>query len=77
MFIWIFLIIIYLDMISLDALRTKRSAVLALQNGRIFYGDGFGATSKITGEVVFTTFTAAGYNPFAGSCFFRGSRSCL
>ena len=34
------------------------------KNGRIFYGDGFGATSnsKVTGEVVFTTFTAAGYN---------------
>ena len=49
-------------MISLDALRTKRSAVLALQNGRIFYGDGFGSPTQITGEVVFTTFTAAGYN---------------
>lgn len=51
-------------MISLDALRTKQPAILALQNGRIFYGDGFGARSphKVTGEVVFTTFTAAGYN---------------
>jgi len=51
-----------LDMISLDVLRNKRPAVLALQNGRIFYGDGFGSLSKVFGEVVFTTFTAAGYN---------------
>ncbi len=51
-----------LDMISLDVLRNKRPAILALQNGRIFYGDGFGATANINGEVVFTTFTAAGYN---------------
>jgi len=43
-------------------LRNKRSAVLALKNGRIFYGDGFGANTSVMGEVVFTTFTAAGYN---------------
>ncbi|TFG20224.1 MAG: carbamoyl-phosphate synthase (glutamine-hydrolyzing) small subunit [Promethearchaeota archaeon] len=49
-------------MISLDVLRNKRPAVLALQNGRIFYGDGFGATANTNGEVVFTTFTATGYN---------------
>ncbi|MBN2157016.1 MAG: glutamine-hydrolyzing carbamoyl-phosphate synthase small subunit [Candidatus Lokiarchaeota archaeon] len=49
-------------MISLDALKARRPAILALKDGRIFYGDGFGSTSKASGEVVFTTFTAAGYN---------------
>ncbi|MHA1720596.1 MAG: glutamine-hydrolyzing carbamoyl-phosphate synthase small subunit [Promethearchaeota archaeon] len=40
----------------------RREAVLALSNGKIFHGYGFGATTKIFGELVFTTFTAAGYN---------------
>jgi len=40
----------------------RREAVLVLSNGKIFHGTGFGATTKIFGELVFTTFTAAGYN---------------
>jgi len=40
----------------------RREAVLVLSNGKIFHGIGFGATTKIFGELVFTTFTAAGYN---------------
>jgi carbamoyl-phosphate synthase small subunit len=33
-----------------------------LQDGRYFQGIGFGATVKITGELVFNTMTGAGYN---------------
>ena len=40
----------------------RRDAVLVLSNGKIFHGTGFGATTKIFVELVFTTFTAAGYN---------------
>jgi carbamoyl-phosphate synthase small subunit len=33
-----------------------------LQDGRYFQGIGFGATAKVTGELVFNTMTGAGYN---------------
>jgi len=33
-----------------------------LQDGRYFQGIGFGATTKISGELVFNTMTGAGYN---------------
>jgi carbamoyl-phosphate synthase small subunit len=42
--------------------KKERPAVLMLQDGRYFQGIGFGATKKITGELVFTTITGAGYN---------------
>ncbi|GAB4318946.1 MAG: glutamine-hydrolyzing carbamoyl-phosphate synthase small subunit [Promethearchaeota archaeon] len=41
---------------------TPRNAALVLANGRVFEGYGFGATKKVSGEVVFNTATAAGYN---------------
>lgn len=50
------------QMITLETLLEERKAVLVLSNGKIFHGIGFGATSKAIGELVFTTFTAAGYN---------------
>ena len=49
-------------MVSIKSLIKRRAAVLVLSNGKIFHGAGFGATTKIFGELVFTTFTAAGYN---------------
>ena len=33
----------------------RRSALLALEDGRVFLGDGFGAEAETTGEVVFNT----------------------
>jgi len=42
--------------------RDERPAILMLQDGRYFQGIGFGATKIITGELVFTTITGAGYN---------------
>ncbi len=49
-------------MITLETLNDERRAVLALSNGTVFHGVGFGASTKKIGELVFTTFTAAGYN---------------
>ena len=34
---------------------TRREAVLALEDGRVFRGEGFGAETETTGEVVFNT----------------------
>ncbi len=48
-------------MVNLKSLLEERKAVLVLSNGKIFHGTGFGASSKKIGELVFTTFTAAGY----------------
>jgi len=42
--------------------KEERPAILMLQDGRYFEGIGFGATTKIEGEIVFTTITGAGYN---------------
>ena len=47
---------------ALDILENTRPAALVLSNGVIMHGTGFGATGKVFGELVFTTFTAAGYN---------------
>lgn len=40
----------------------EKKAILMLKDGRYFEGIGFGATGIITGELVFTTITGAGYN---------------
>jgi carbamoyl-phosphate synthase small subunit len=48
-------------MVSWESLSAERNAVLVLSNGKIFRGIGFGASTKVFGELVFTTFTAAGY----------------
>ena len=42
--------------------KKERPAILMLKDGRYFQGIGFGATKKISGEIVFTTITGAGYN---------------
>jgi len=42
--------------------KDERPAILMLKDGRFFEGIGFGATKIITGELVFTTITGAGYN---------------
>lgn len=42
--------------------KNERPAILMLQDGRYFQGIGFGATKIVTGELVFTTITGAGYN---------------
>lgn len=43
-------------------LKYERPAILMFQDGRYFEGIGFGATKRISGEIVFTTITGAGYN---------------
>lgn len=40
----------------------EKPAILMLKDGRYFEGIGFGATKIVTGELVFTTITGAGYN---------------
>ena len=42
--------------------RDEKPAILMLQDGRYFQGIGFGASKVVTGELVFTTITGAGYN---------------
>ncbi|MFO7797465.1 MAG: glutamine-hydrolyzing carbamoyl-phosphate synthase small subunit [Promethearchaeati archaeon] len=42
--------------------KDERPAILMLKDGRFFEGIGFGATKIVTGEIVFTTITGAGYN---------------
>ncbi|MBD3254321.1 MAG: glutamine-hydrolyzing carbamoyl-phosphate synthase small subunit [Candidatus Lokiarchaeota archaeon] len=42
--------------------KEKRPAIIMLRDGRYFRGIGFGASKIITGELVFTTITGAGYN---------------
>jgi carbamoyl-phosphate synthase small subunit len=42
--------------------KDEKSAILMLQDGRYFEGIGFGAEKQVTGELVFTTITGAGYN---------------
>ncbi|MFX1320146.1 MAG: glutamine-hydrolyzing carbamoyl-phosphate synthase small subunit [Promethearchaeota archaeon] len=42
--------------------KKERPAILMLQDGRYFQGIGFGATKIVSGELVFTTITGAGYN---------------
>lgn len=41
--------------------RKERTAVLMLQDGRYFEGIGIGASKIVSGEIVFTTITGAGY----------------
>lgn len=42
--------------------KDERPAILMLKDGRYFEGIGFGASEIVTGELVFTTITGAGYN---------------
>jgi carbamoyl-phosphate synthase small subunit len=42
--------------------KDEKRAVLMLKDGRYFEGIGFGASEIVTGELVFTTITGAGYN---------------
>lgn len=42
--------------------KDEKPAILMLRDGRFFQGIGFGATEIVTGELVFTTMTGAGYN---------------
>jgi len=42
--------------------KSEKPAVLMLKDGRHFEGIGFGASKIVTGELVFTTITGAGYN---------------
>ena len=42
--------------------KEERPAILMFKDGRYFQGIGFGATKKVTGELVFNTITGAGYN---------------
>ncbi len=51
-------------------------AALALADGRVFRGRGFGAESTASGEVVFTT-TMTGYQEVATDPSFRGQIVCM
>jgi carbamoyl-phosphate synthase small subunit len=51
-------------------------AALALADGRVFRGRGFGAESNASGEVVFTT-TMTGYQEVATDPSFRGQIVCM
>src|SRR3712207_4305608 len=51
-------------------------AALALADGRIFRGRGFGAPTDAQGEVVFTT-TMIGYQEVATDPSFRGQIVCM
>ncbi len=55
---------------------TRRTAALALDDGRIFPGFAFGATVQTGGEVVFTT-CMTGYQEIATDPSFRGQLVCL
>lgn len=48
-------------MITRESFINTRPAVLVLHDGKIFHGTGFGATKRVYGECVFTTFPGAGY----------------
>ncbi|KKK44063.1 hypothetical protein LCGC14_0791320 [marine sediment metagenome] len=52
--------------------KEERPAVLVLKDGRYFEGIGFGATKKVTGELVFNTMTGAGYNETLTDPSYRG-----
>jgi carbamoyl-phosphate synthase small subunit len=52
--------------------KKERPAILMLQDGRYFQGIGFGATKVVTGELVFTTMTGAGYNETLTDPSYRG-----
>jgi len=49
-------------MVTIDELMNERVAVLVLKNGQIFRGTGFGKSTKVLGEVVYTTSSFTGYN---------------
>ena len=68
-------------MISSDALppsrfRPKHDAALALADGRVFRGQGFGANVNAGGEVVFTT-TMTGYQEVCTDPSFKGQLVCM
>lgn len=52
--------------------KNERAAILMLKDGRYFQGIGFGATKIVTGEIVFTTITGAGYNETLTDPSYRG-----
>jgi carbamoyl-phosphate synthase small subunit len=52
--------------------RDERPAILMLQDGRYFQGIGFGASKVVTGELVFTTITGAGYNETLTDSSYQG-----
>ncbi len=56
--------------------RPASDAALALADGRVFRGRGFGAEATAAGEVVFTT-TMTGYQEVATDPSFRGQIVCM
>ena len=51
-------------------------ALLALANGRIFEGEGFGAETTVVGEVVFNT-SLTGYQEVLTDPSYRGQMVCM
>jgi carbamoyl-phosphate synthase small subunit len=56
--------------------RPRSDAAVALADGRVFRGRGFGADTDATGEAVFTT-TMTGYQEVATDPSFRGQIVCM
>ncbi|MDQ3227680.1 MAG: hypothetical protein M3Q50_13750, partial [Chloroflexota bacterium] len=56
--------------------RPHADAALALADGRVFRGKGFGARAAVGGEVVFTT-TMVGYQEVCTDPSFRGQIVCM
>lgn len=56
--------------------RPKHDAALALADGRVFRGRGFGAEASATGEAVFTT-TMTGYQEVCTDPSFKGQIVCM
>src|SRR5918994_2276933 len=56
--------------------RPRTDAAVALEDGRIFRGNAFGAKGSAGGEVVFTT-TMTGYQEVCTDPSFRGQIVCM
>ncbi|CAN5849851.1 glutamine-hydrolyzing carbamoyl-phosphate synthase small subunit [soil metagenome] len=59
-----------------ERFRPKHDAALALADGRVFRGKGFGADADASGEAVFTT-TMTGYQEVCTDPSFRGQIVCM
>lgn len=57
--------------------KNEKPAILMFKDGRYFEGIGFGASKIVTGEMVFTTITGAGYNETLTDPSYQGQIVCM
>mgnify|MGYP006286281007 FL=1 len=57
--------------------KNEKPAILMFKDGRYFEGIGFGASKIVTGEMVFTTITGAGYNETWTDPSYQGQIVCM